>query len=139
MLGDIFGIFKDVYSYYKYWNDMKGKEIIIITHSLKQPRKDHDAELINQYFEIEGTIDDVMLLPAGFKLKNVKERYRESKYILYYPLSGTGGRVRPSGEAKFVVRETKEKIISFSAIEQLEFKDVYDESFEPARLPSNKN
>lgn len=129
MFTEIYGLLKDIYPQYIFWKDMQYQRVVIISHSYTHSIDRN--EMINQYFEIEGTIDKVMLFPAGFKLINVKERYKVSNYSMLY-IDGQPEPVTAAmGRKEIVVREVNEKIVSFSSIEQLEFKDCHDEAIEP--------
>lgn len=119
-IGGIWGILKETYKYYIFWKNMKGKQIVLINHSFNSNTGDN---LINHYFEIEGTIEDVMLLPMGFKLKNVTERYRTGTYELLFQ-TGVSGPVdiNKCRIGSFVLREIDEKIVSFAAIHNMNLK-----------------
>lgn len=123
------GLLKEAYKYYAYWKEYRGKRIAIVTQSLTRMPDMH--ELIVERFEIEGVVDDIMLLPIGFRLKDVKERYKTSNYSLEYIDGQPEPLVVPKGHKDMVIREVGEKIVSFSSIEQIEFVDDHNRAIEP--------
>lgn len=123
------GLIEKGSEYLEYWREHKGEEIVIRQHAL-----DPQDQYEQSSYLIRGTVSDVLSLPPGFVLVDVREMVSVSKVsVMWGPDSTEPLDTVPGHNAEEVVREVDEKFVAFSKIEELEKAEHYDNATEPFR------
>ncbi|WP_430639481.1 hypothetical protein [Haloferax volcanii] len=94
----------------EYWRKYRGRRIRI-----ENVNHEHHPSLASTNevrYVIEGEISKVMSFPPGFLLKEVSERVVERE---------VSGMMGSADETDNLIRESRERFVSFRAIQQLEF------------------
>lgn len=124
-----FGLWNNISEQIEYWEDFKGEEIWIRSHSLG--REDSGRSSFNQTtFIIKGTIDDVKSFPPGFLLNNVEEMVHMSDFEILFGAGTTLGQdIQGAAQSRETIRKIDQKFISFDSINEIE-RGVHVESAE---------
>jgi len=137
---------KHIYNYWQYAKNLKDENIVIITNEVKyrsefeeglKPMKEAvkdkfkpDAYVDFSRYLIRGKVDSVFPFPPAFNLRNVKEEVIVKRVTLRFKEDSNGSvdisDTYVSEQGNITLRKTKEKFISFSAIDQIEKEEDFE-------------
>lgn len=130
-LGTLANLMESAGEYIEYWREHKGEQVVIRKHSIQ--RQDGDKIRQTSYIT-RGTVSNVLSVPPGFVLEDVDEAVVISDLSMMFTAGSTEVHdVMPTSEGEQIVRETEEKFVSFSSIEELEKAEHADNAKEPFR------
>ena len=117
----------------EYWREYKGQEVVIREHTIDRIQTDERLETPIQQtsFLIQGTIDEVMSFPPGFRLVDVKESVVNDDYVEKYTTEPPV--LSYYSQGSYTLREVDSKFVSFNAIEELEWAKDAEEAVFPVR------
>ncbi|MFW6083132.1 MAG: hypothetical protein ACOC7O_00640 [Thermoplasmatota archaeon] len=138
VLNGVVNLAKGVGKYIDYWNEYKNERIVIIDREVSYDFETNEIKIFNHL--IEGEVNKVLLIPPGFKLKDVEEKISIKRYQFLF---GAGSKKILDSERSNIstktIRKVKEKHIYFSAIDQIELKEYFKKREERLMLEEKNN